>query len=123
MIMIMRSNYIKLYSTNTQSVIHRFMGNFFMAQVAADTIYIIKNKVRFNRCPQYTKSIRLDPGNSISYFFRTVSGISNVPPRCCETNLVTICCETNLVTICRCHYKGSTFSSVICSWFELHAGR
>ena len=117
MIMIMRSIYIMLYSTNTQSDIHGLMGDFFMAQVAADTILIIKNKVGFNRCPQYRKSNRPQHRELHILVFSNSEWDLQRPSQVLRDG------TTNLITICRCHYKGSTFSSVIWSWFELHAGR
>ena len=60
-------------------------------------------------------------GNHVPYSLRTVSGFFNVPQRVitnkgCETG-PTVCRpyprRLESLTICKCHYKGSTFSSVI----------
>ena len=56
------------------------------------------------------------PGHN-KFYFLPLHEIFNVPPKNCETEPTVYCPYTRrlerLVTICRCHYKGSTFSSVI----------
>ena len=69
-----------------------------------------------HRCPQIRISVSHHTGDIVPYSFRTVCGFFNVPHQYCQTGPTVYRPypgRLESLTICRCHYKSSTFSSVI----------